>query len=149
MTKIREYLPSDKDACLDIFESNIPLYFNKNEKPLFIEWLDKTDREAYYVLINNSKIIGCGGTYYDESKKIAGLAWGMIHQKHHKNGHGFTLTKFRLEKLLIQHPNVVHRIETSQHTKLFYEKFGFKTIVFFKDGFGKGLDKYDMEKQVN
>lgn len=146
MKTIREYCPNDKEICLEIFESNLPQYFNFDEKLMFAEWLEKTDREEYYVLMINSEIVACGGLYYDDKKDEAGLAWGMVHQDFHKKGYGQMLTEYRLDKLSNKYPTAILRIETSQFTENFYKKMGFKTESIVKDGFGPGLDKYCMKK---
>ena len=35
-------------------------------------------------------------------------------------------------------------LDTSQHTYRFFEKFGFSVNQISKNGYGEGLDKYDM-----
>lgn len=146
MSSVHEYSDDDKESCLKIFESNVPKYFNNHEKLMFVEWLEKKDRDEYYVLVDNSRIIACGGLYYDDKKNEAGLAWGMVHQDFHKRGYGLTLTQFRLAKLGEKYPNIILKIETSQFTEEFYKKLGFKTESIVKDGFGAGLDNHCMKR---
>ncbi len=143
---IREYKEEDRNSCLEIFDSNCPKYFAVAEKILFINWLDKKDREKYYVLTVADKIIACGGIYKDKKEYLAGLAWGMVHRNFHKKGYGKQLTMFRIEKLNHEFPDITHKVETSQHTFGFYELMGFKTTDIVKDGFANGLDKYVMKK---
>ncbi len=149
MKTIRVYHVKDKEKCLEIFESNLPQYFTIDEKLMFAEWLEKQDREEYYVLADASEIVACGGLYYDDKKTEAGLAWGMVHQNFHKKGYGQMLTKYRLEKLSEKYPQTVLSIETSQFTEKFYAKMGFETESIVKDGFGPGLDKYGMKKDAS
>lgn len=143
---IREYTLRDKAACLTLFDSNVPQYFMSQERDEFIEWLDKTDRAPYYVLIENNKIVACGGIYVDSDKQIVGLAWGMVHGSRHKQGLGKALTVHRLEIMSQQFPDLDQHLETSQLTEAFYLKFGFETIEQIKDGFGPGLDNCKMRK---
>ena len=145
--EIRKYINTDLDQCLEIFDSNHPKYFTKEERSMFIKWLDDPNREEYYVLQNNEQVLACGGLFHDRDKKSAGLAWGMVHSKYHSMGYGTCLTNFRMEKLLTEFIDVDIKIVTSQYTVGFYEKFGFVTESITKDGFGEGLDKYEMRKQ--
>lgn len=144
---IRPYHPNDKKACIEIFESNSPKYFTKEEKIAFSDWLDDVKPDSYFVLEENNRVIGCGGIYYDEKANEAGLAWGMVHSKFHKQGYGKALTDFRLNKLTEKYPGMSYKIVTSQHTVSFYESRGFITHKITKDGFGVGLDNYEMIKQ--
>ncbi len=144
---IREYLPGDKEDCLSIFDSNVPDYFVDNERQEYLEWLDKTDRAPYYVLLQDSEIVAAGGVYIDKEMNIAGLAWGMVHGAKHKQGLGRLLTIHRLEVMDQLYPDLDQHLETSQHTEAFYQKFGFVTTERIKDGFGPGLDNCKMRKK--
>ncbi len=143
---IRPYHPNDRTRCLQLFDSNFPKYFAQEEKASFISWLDNPIREDYEVLTVDNTIIACGGIYFAPHENAAGLAWGMVHNSFHKMGYGKQLTLYRLEKLMIQFPDVTHKVETSQHTFGFYQLMGFKTVDIVKDGFAPGLDKYVMKK---
>lgn len=143
---IRVYKRVDRNDCLEIFDSNCPQYFATTEKILFANWLDKEDREEYYVLTEGDEIIACGGIYKDKKENLAGLAWGMVHHNFHKKGYGKQLTLFRLARLSEDFPGITQKVETSQHTFGFYELMGFKTITITKDGFATGIDKYVMKK---
>lgn len=146
---IREYSLRDKAACLTLFDSNVPQYFMPNERNEFIQWLDKTDRAAYYVMIQKEEIVACGGIYVDWDRQATGLAWGMVHHSRHKQGLGKVLTIHRLETMNEQFPGLDQYLETSQLTEAFYLKFGFETIERIKDGFGPGLDNCKMRKPDN
>lgn len=141
------YNPIFRDACIAIFESNMPTFFAPEEKALFTDWLDNHTATGYYVVEKNGAILACGGVFYFPAKQVAVLTWGMVHADHHRQGIGKLFTRYRLELLKNQHPGVVCRIETSQHTKAFYEGLGFVAKEVVKDGFGKGLDKWEMEMQ--
>ena len=144
MPNIRAYMPADREACLAIFRSNLPKYFAPEELLLFTNWLDKPGLEDYFVLEVGQQVIGCGGYYTLPELQLANLAWGMIHQEYHGKGYGRQLTEFRLERMREKHPTFERRLSTSQHTFLFYQKMGYRTVEIIKDGFGPGLDKYVM-----
>lgn len=144
---IRTYIPEDKEACLQIFDSNYPKYFADHERQEFINWLDKSDREDYFVIEEEDKnIIACGGLFTDTKLKTVGLAWGMVQSKEQGKGYGKVLAAYRLQLMKKQFPRHDKIVNTSQHTYRFFEKLGFKVENIIPDGFGKGFDKYQMKK---
>ena len=144
--QIIPYTPSYKNECIQLFNSNRPLYFLKEELKLFTIWLDKNGIDGnYFIAISQGKVIACGGYFFDKEKKSAGLAWGMVDSKLHGKGIGKKFTVFRIKKMMEEYPDKNYMIETSQHTYKFYIKMGFKIKKITKDGFGKGLDNYYME----
>lgn len=144
--EIKTYTPQYKQQCLEAFKSNMPKYFMDEEYPLFEKWLDEVALDGrYYVILENDQVLGCGGYFYHQSYKKAGLSWGLVDSKLHGKGIGSILTKFRIQKMMEEFPELEHMIDTSQHTAPFYEKMGFVTKEITPNGFGPGLDKYYME----
>lgn len=141
---IREYVDADRDVCLSIFDSNRPKYFAEHERKEFADWLDQADRESYSIMKLDDEIVACGGIYRDAEKTHIGMAWGMVRHDLHSNGLGRRLTEFRLQQMEELYPDVPQRLATSQHTFEFYEKLGFATTKVTADGFGPGIDRYDM-----
>lgn len=147
MSSIRAYTPSDRPACIAIFQSNQPKYFAAAELPLFAAWLDKPGLADYYVLEVEGEVVGCGGFYALPERQLANLAWGMVHAACHGRGYGRQLAAYRLELMQGRYPGYTLSLSTSQHTYGFYEKQGYVVKEVIRDGFGEGLDKYIMEKQ--
>lgn len=61
MTTIRKYLPEDKATLVEIFKSNMPLYFADEELPLFEAFLDKDTTSVdrpYWVVFKGNSIVG-------------------------------------------------------------------------------------------
>lgn len=146
LMNITRYTSAHRAACTEIFRSNEPLYFAEAELPGFLEWLDDyTDDNPYFVMKENGETIACGGIFLDAEKNEAGLAWGMVHHRHHKKGYGQQFTLYRLALLLETWPMAVITIETSQHTEGFYARMGFRTTAIEKNGFAEGIDKYFMQ----
>ena len=54
------------------------------------------------------------------------------------------MTEYRLKKIEKEFPATNIILNTSQHTFKFYKKFGFEVVKIKKDGYGEGLDRYDM-----
>lgn len=144
---IREYGPTDRGKCLEIFESNRPEYFAAHEHQEFADWLDKPDRLTYSVVELNGELVACGGLYLADDDQHVGMAWGMVHRNSHRNGLGRRLTEFRLEQMNEMYPHMEKRLATSQLTFGFYEKLGFKTLKVTENGFGPGIDRYDMARK--
>ncbi len=153
ITTIREYKPSDRKACIEIFKSNVHLYFAPEELTFLEKWLDSKDEnrvayttntaENFYVVEQNSRVIACGGFYITDLKE-AHMTWGMVLNSFHKKGIGKKFFLYRAEEIKQLYPNVPIHLDTSQHTFGFFEKLGFEITKITKDGYGKDLDRYDM-----
>lgn len=148
--KIKKYSTSDYDQCVNIFKSNIPEYFAKDELSDFQDYIKNISKtkdgwtDFFYILKRDKKIVGCAGLGLNKSKKIATLSWGMVDKNYHRNGIGTQLTNYRLNLLQSYKLDLKIRLDTSQHSYLFYEKFGFKIEDIEKDGYEKGMHKYYM-----
>lgn len=67
ITTIREYQPTDKNAVIDLIRQNTPAYFAPKEEADFSNYLD-SERELYFVLLLNKKVVGCGGINFTRIK---------------------------------------------------------------------------------
>jgi predicted GNAT family N-acyltransferase len=149
---IRAYKPTDHDACIGLFKSNMPKYFAPAELPDFEQWLDDQDEltgenntaEQYFVVELNNMIAGCGGYYIKENKKEASLTWGMIHSGLHKQGLGSKFLQYRIDAVKSVCNNCTIVLDTSQYSFSFFEKMGFRVIKVTKDFYATGIDRYDM-----
>jgi ribosomal protein S18 acetylase RimI-like enzyme len=141
--EIRPYTEHQFDECVAVFMSNRDKYFADHELEEFKLYLRKeTLKDSYFCVYKGNQVIGCGGFSKEDNEVF--LTWGMIRRDLHKQGYGKTLTKFRMKAIREKYPNTPIIINTAQFTKGFYEKQGFKTKAFKKNGFGSGLDKYTM-----
>jgi hypothetical protein len=144
---IKPYTPENFDSCVEIFQSNLDLYFADYELDEFKAFLKGTAyRSSYFVLLEKGEVIGCGG--YEKYGDEIVLTWGMIQRNLHGQGYGQTLTQFRLNAIMAKYPNCTIRIDTSQHSQGFYLKQGFILQDIEKDGFAPGLDKFVMTYQI-
>ncbi|WP_276134552.1 GNAT family N-acetyltransferase [Polluticoccus soli] len=151
---IRSYIPTDRAACLDIFDSNCPKYFDPSERAFIEQWLNAQDAgqptypnssaDHFYVLEKNNKVIACGGFYLLNDEHAASIAWGMVHSDEHRQGYGKELFQFRVKELQKILPGAKITLDTSQQTFGFFEKMGLTVQAVTKDGYGAGLDRYDM-----
>ncbi|RYE81291.1 MAG: GNAT family N-acetyltransferase [Oxalobacteraceae bacterium] len=145
MRLIRHYQSSDMQACLHIFDGNTPRFFSLVEREDFKNFLvNEAVGWDYLVIEDNGSIVACGGHNVDKDAKSANFCWGMVANNLHSTGLGKMLTTARL-KTVSAHRGVTRvRLDTSQHTQGFYARLGFVTERIIPDGYGPGLDRWEM-----
>ncbi len=154
--KIRKYDPVDRNACIELFKSNCPEYFDPSEIDGLENWLNGQDHgiisyksssaDYFYVLEMDKNIIACGGFYLVKDHPTANLVWGMVHKKYHRRGYGKKLFQYRVGQINMLFPERAIILDTSQYTYQFYMQLGFSVTKITKEGYGPGLDRYDMGK---
>ncbi|BDP42366.1 N-acetyltransferase [Deinococcus aetherius] len=153
MTTIRPFTPADREACLALFDSNVPDFFLPQERAEFEAWLgqpfDSGEYGEYFVLEDGGRVVACGGVWLDpgQAERPAGFSWGMVAREAHHRGYGSALLRFRLERLRELGAREVH-LDTSQHTAPFYARFGFREVRRTPSGYGPGLDRVDMVAEL-
>lgn len=141
---IREYLPTDKEAVLNLIKWNTPDYFADKEADDFSRYLDK-EIEMYYVLLVDGKVVGCGGINFAENKTIGKISWDIIHPDFQGKSLGTKLLKYRIEVLKTIPGIQKITVRTSQVAYKFYEKQGFTLNEIKKDYWAEGFDMYSMK----
>lgn len=142
---IRPYQPSDREACLGIFDANTPQSFLPSERADFEAWLDSAGGSAEYLVMEGpSGVVACGGLWFSEDvDRPAGFAWGMVHPDWQRQGLGSALARTRLARL--RELRVARALlDTSQFTAPFYARLGFQEVKRTANGYGPGLDRVDM-----
>jgi ribosomal protein S18 acetylase RimI-like enzyme len=74
----------------------------------------------------------------------AGLTWGMVASGDQRKGIGSLLLRARLDRLMAGGATEV-RLDTSQHSRAFYEHHGFVVVSIEPDGYRPGLDRWNMQ----
>ena len=141
---IREYKSIDKSSVMNLIRLNTPEYFAPEEENDFSNYLDN-ERELYYVLLFNEKIVGCGGINFAENKTIGKISWDILHPEYQGKSLGTRLLEYRIEKLESIKSVQKITVRTSQIAYQFYEKQGFELKEIKKDYWAKGFDMYKME----
>lgn len=146
---IRLYQPTDLDPVVAIFRSNIPKYFGPAEEAGLHDFL-RDFSEDYYVVEVNGEVVGAGGIALngDLVPPTLSLCWGMVREDHLGTGLGKALTEFRISLSNEKYPGVPMTIGTSQHTRGFYEKLGFRTVEHTPNGYGPGIDICRMRRDL-
>lgn len=144
--EVRAFRPDGLRACLAIFDGNVPAFFAPAERAEFHEHLAGVNPQdqPYLVLTEGARVPACGGLTVDAPRAQASLAWGMVDRALQGRGLGRRLTEERLA-LARRVPGLARLVlATSQHTQGFYAGFGFAAEGITPDGFGLGLDRWDM-----
>ena len=141
---IREYKSIDQSSVMNLIRLNTPEYFAPEEEDDFSNYLDN-ERELYYVLLFNEKIVGCGGINFAENKTIGKISWDILHPEYQGKSLGTRLLEYRIEKLESIKSVQKITVRTSQVAYQFYEKQGFELKEIKKDYWAKGFDMYKME----
>lgn len=131
---------------MEIFDSNVPTFFAPQEREEFCEHLRRVNAvdTPFLVFLFKGSIVACGGLTIEPHKRQASLSWGMVGKVLHRQGVGTHLVEARLT-LARSVPDIDELVlATSQHTYGFYERFGFVVSKITPDGFGSGLDRWDM-----
>lgn len=142
---IRRYKPSDIEAVVAIFRSNIGKYFVEAEERELREFLDAFS-DDYFVIEIIDEVVAAGGIALNKDETIS-LCWGMVRTDLIGTGLGTKLTLFRMEKGREKWGDRHFVTSTSHHTEGFYKKLGFDTVEHTPDGFGPGIDICKMRKE--
>jgi GNAT superfamily N-acetyltransferase len=121
--RLRDYKPSDRSACLALFDSNVPEYFIPAERNSFAEFLNAPG--TYYVVETDLKeFVACGGWFLDGN--VAGLSWGIVDRRHHRRGYGKFLLEARLNAIRSDGSAKRVCLHTIASVQGFFERAGFK-----------------------
>lgn len=144
----RAYSDDDFEACLRVFDSNVPDFFVLEERQEFSTFL--RDLPGPYLVIedDHGDVVGCGGYAINQNSHTADLCWGMVLRRLHRRGLGRRLTELRVEQARKDISVREIALGTSQHTVAFYEGLGFRTVEVVRDGYGTGLDRCEMRLPV-
>jgi ribosomal-protein-alanine N-acetyltransferase len=141
---IREYESKDKNDVINLIRLNTPDYFAVDEEEDLNKYLE-TERELYYVLLYDQKIVGCGGINFADNSTIGKICWDIFHPNYHGKSLGTKLLKHRIDILNSIEGIQKITVRTSQVAYKFYEKQGFELIEIKKDYWAEGFDMYNME----
>lgn len=143
---IKAYQSKDKEDILDLIRLNTPDFFAPDEEEDLKKYLEN-QRELYFVLLYDKKIVGCGGINFADNKTTAKISWDIFHPDYQGKSLGTKLLKYRLD-LLNSMPGIqIITVRTSQLAYGFYMKSGFKLLEIKKDFWADGYDMYRMEYQ--
>lgn len=141
---IRFYQPEDEAEVLKLFQLNVPKSFAQSELNDLKHYL-VYERESYFVLAKDNRIIGAGGYNLLDEGREARISWDFFHPDYQGRGYGAQLLQHRL-KAIKELPSVTRIVvRTSQMAHHFYAKNGFELKDVIPDYWAKGYDLYLME----
>jgi GNAT superfamily N-acetyltransferase len=146
--EIRAYNRRDQDACVAIFESNTPEYFDPHDRADLITFLDDLPGPYFVCVLPQRGIAACGGYYTRPEAQLAGLTWGMVHRDLHRQGIGRHLLEYRLARIRANPAIRTVCARTTQVSEEFFRRCGFVPLVRRAAGFGPGLDLVELELQL-
>jgi GNAT superfamily N-acetyltransferase len=144
---LRRYRPSDREACLALFEGNVPSSFLPEEVAAFAAFLEEFS-DRYLVAFGEAHgPVACGGVALRGDEAI--LCWGLVDARRHREGIGRVLLRARLA-MAARIPGALRvTMNTSQVTAPFFTREGFATIQVRENYFRPGLDRHDLELQLD
>jgi predicted GNAT family N-acyltransferase len=143
----RKYDPGDRAACLQCFDSNTPYYFLPEERAQLEEFLDSPPG-TYFVILDDDDVVASGGFATGSTAGEADIRWTMVRRDQQGHGVGnFVMTTCVAEILANENIHAV-KLESSQHIRPFFERWGFKATEVVPNGFGPGLDRVEMRVEL-
>ncbi|MGW0518871.1 MULTISPECIES: GNAT family N-acetyltransferase [unclassified Crossiella] len=144
MMRLTAYERADREDCLRLFDSNVPLYFAATERREFAQFLDKLPG-VYLVGRINGALVAAGGHAPDLAQPgVWTLCWGMVERRRHRQGLGRALLEARLRMIAADPDAVAVTLSTSQHSTGFFEHLGFRVAKIVPQGFAEHIDQYDL-----
>jgi N-acetylglutamate synthase-like GNAT family acetyltransferase len=144
LIEIREYEINDKNEVISLIRQNTPKFFATEEVEDLNKYLE-TERELYYVLLFEGKIVGCGGINFADNMTTGKISWDIFHPDYQGKLLGTKLLKHRINKLKSIHSIKKITVRTSQVAYKFYEKQDFELFEIKKDYWADGYDMYNMQ----
>jgi len=143
---LRRYRSDDREACIALFDSNVPGHFAAVERDAFLATLDTIER--YWVIeLAGEGVVACGGYEAVEHRpERAALCWGMVRGDLHRRGLGERLLRERLQRIDADPAFAAVVIETTVFSSGFYARHGFVAGRVQPDGFAPGYDLVEMRR---
>ncbi|NLU91490.1 GNAT family N-acetyltransferase [Chitinophaga sp. Ak27] len=142
---IRPFKPIDEDTLIDIFQLNVPRYFDPKEIEDFRQYLARHS-DTYLTIEHDGKIVGGAGYYINTIHHSGSITWIFFHPDVAGRGLGKEVVAYCM-KIFNADPGIKKLVvTTSQLAWKFFEKCGYQLIRTEKDYWGKGLDLYLMER---
>ena len=147
-TTVRPYRDTDRAACLAVFDSNVPDDFRAEERAEFAAFLDDLPGPYLVLVDGEERVAACGGWALETDGESAAMCWGMVRRDRQGEGWGRRLLEERVRRAGSQ-PGVRRLIlTTSQRTRGFFERLGFRVRDVVPDGIAPGLDRVEMERAI-
>ncbi|MEH6590742.1 MAG: GNAT family N-acetyltransferase [Halioglobus sp.] len=138
----RPYVPTDKLACLGLFDANCPEFFAPNERLDYVGFLDDNPL-SYELCLVEGQIVGAFGLVGDGSQ-LKSLNWILLNPRSHGMGIGSAIMD-RVSTLARTSGMRLVTIAASHKSAPFFAKFGAVEVAVTDNGWGPGMHRVDME----
>ena len=137
---MRPYQEHDREACLALFDANVPEHFGLNERPEFAAYLD-AGPEHFQVTEEGGAVLACGGIETYPERREAEFRWVMAAPAARGQGLGKRLMLESADYLCRETPIRSILVYTTPGSAGFFRKLGFpaETVRTEPDYWTKGL----------
>lgn len=148
--RLRPWRAEDRELGEALFDSNTPRHFAAIEKADFLAFVDALPGPYFVLESLDDAALGCGG-YAGQPKdpSVAALCWGMVRGDLHGRRLGERLLTARLARIAADPVFETADIETTQHSRGFFARYGFVETAHTPDGFAPGMDRVDMTLRLD
>jgi ribosomal protein S18 acetylase RimI-like enzyme len=147
--RVRPFRPADRDACLRVFDSNVPAAFRPEERSAFARFLDDPPGPMIVVERDGDGVVACGGVAVEpDSPRTASMCWGMVREDLHGRGLGRLLLEARIRALEAGDVVDTLRLETIPDTVGFFRRMGFEVVREEPGGYGPGLPRVELRRPI-
>jgi N-acetylglutamate synthase-like GNAT family acetyltransferase len=140
---VRDYDTKDRVACLELFDGNTPDFFAAEERGEYSRFLDQLPCPYLVVLSPEEGVVAAGGYYVTEDPRLGALAWGLVARAWHRRGVGLELLQLRIARLRSNRVLAV-RVRTSQRSRVFFERSGFRLVRVVPQGYAANIDLVEL-----
>ena len=143
--RFRSYLPTDKEACLELFDANCPEFFSPNERTDYENFLE-ANPDSYELCFGDGPVVGAFGLIGDGAHDRS-LNWILLNPSSQGLGIGATIMERVVLDALESGVRVVN-IAASHKSAPFFAKFGANEVTVTDNGWGPGMHRVDMELRL-
>jgi GNAT superfamily N-acetyltransferase len=140
---VRDYTAKDRSACLALFDGNAPAFFATGERVDYAQFLQGLPCPYLVIYSPNAGVVAAGGYYVTDEPELGGLAWGLVARDWQRRGVGRELLQLRLSRLRATSARMV-RVRTSQASRGFFERAGFRVVRFVPNGSAPNSDLIEL-----
>lgn len=142
--RCRHYRPSDRNAVMAIFDSNVPDAFQPSEREAFAQFL--ANPNSFFLVLEDhaGTVIGCGGFSREGQDNSLNLCWGAVGKRWQRRGAGRFLMRARLSLAASMSDIENVTMSAPAHTAPVWEQDGFETLRVEENGIMPGIHKAEM-----
>jgi GNAT superfamily N-acetyltransferase len=142
----RFYQPSDRAACLDLFDANRPRFFAPNERTDYEAFLE-TAPGIYEVCLVDEGVAGAFGVYPENGGGFR-LRWILLSPRVQRQGVGSAVMNHAVHRVR-SHGGGTLFIGASNLSAPFFARFGARVQAAILHGWGLGMHRVDMTLHVD